>query len=185
MLCADRKGQCKSNLSTASVLANRDFCLNLMHSCIRIWCTAGAVEWWSQMFVHRLSLFPSPCYFFTLSPNREPVHRLRTNDIATMSERNQQIWQRTHDIVQYQRLTFLECVVTFNHQLQLSEWSTIKPKTYFLAERWTVMMLLWKIVSRKACEGNQERETKEPSLRIKSQGGNGEPAQRLDSCGLF
>ena len=154
MLCADRKGQCKSNLSTVSVLANRDFCLNLMHSCIRIWCTAGAVEWQSQMFVHRLSLFPSPCYFFTLSPNREPVHRLRTNDIAAMSERNQQIWQRTHDIVQYQRLAFLECVVTFNHQLQLSEWSTIKAKTYFLAERWTVMMLLWKIVSRKACEGN-------------------------------
>ena len=48
-----------------------------MGACIRIWCTAGAVERRSQMFVYRLSPFPFslPATFFTLSPNREPLHR--------------------------------------------------------------------------------------------------------------
>ena len=31
-----------------------------VEACIRIWCTAGAVEQWSQMFVYRLSPFPFP-----------------------------------------------------------------------------------------------------------------------------
>ena len=47
-------------------------------ACIRIWCTSGAVERRSQMFVYRLSHFPFSLLanFFTLSPNREPLHRL-------------------------------------------------------------------------------------------------------------
>ena len=32
----------------------------------------------------------------------------RTNDIVALPEQNQQIWQTTHDMVQYQWLTFLE-----------------------------------------------------------------------------
>ena len=49
-----------------------------MGACIRIWCTSGAVERRSQMFVYRLSHFPFSLLanFFTLSPNREPLHRL-------------------------------------------------------------------------------------------------------------
>ena len=47
------------DVSTVSVLAN------------------GSLERRSQMFVYRLSPFPfSLLAFFTLSPNREPVHRL-------------------------------------------------------------------------------------------------------------
>ena len=48
-----------------------------MGACISIWCTSGAVERRSQMFVYRLSPFPFslPATFFTLSPNREPLHR--------------------------------------------------------------------------------------------------------------
>ena len=47
-------------------------------ACIRIWCSAGAVERRPQMFFYRLSPFPFPhlCDFFTLCRNREPVHRL-------------------------------------------------------------------------------------------------------------
>ena len=47
-------------------------------ACIRIWCKAAATEGRSQMFVYRGSHpFPSlSSRFFTLSPNREPVHSL-------------------------------------------------------------------------------------------------------------
>ena len=31
-----------------------------IRACIRIWCTAGAVEWQSHMFVYSLSPFPFP-----------------------------------------------------------------------------------------------------------------------------
>ena len=49
-----------------------------MGACISIWCTSGAVERQSQMFVYRLSPFPFslPAIFFTLSPNRDPLHGL-------------------------------------------------------------------------------------------------------------
>ena len=49
-----------------------------MGACISIWCTSGAVERRSQMFVYRLLPFPFSLHaiFFTLSPNRDPLHRL-------------------------------------------------------------------------------------------------------------
>ena len=58
---------------------------------IRIWCTAGAVERRSQMFVYRLSPFPFSLLtiFFTLSPNRKPVHRLdvsRRSRVTTLKK---------------------------------------------------------------------------------------------------
>ena len=70
VLRADRKRRCKSNLSTVSVLANRGLHQNVMHSRCR-----GTTA--SDVCLQALTLsLPSPRYFFTLAPNRAPVHKL-------------------------------------------------------------------------------------------------------------
>ena len=65
VLRADQKKRCKSNLSTVSVLAN-------------------GMPWKDgpKCMFTTLSLL-SPCHFFTLSPNREPVHRLSSAILGT------------------------------------------------------------------------------------------------------
>ena len=70
MLLASQEKQCKSNLSTVSVLTKRSLLQDLMQS----WCHGTTVP---NVCLQALTLFlPCPCNFFTLSPNREPVHRL-------------------------------------------------------------------------------------------------------------
>ena len=72
VLRADQKKQCKSNLSTVSVLANGSLHQDLMHS----GCHGTTVP---NVCLQALTLsFLSPHDFFNLSPNREPVHRLPT-----------------------------------------------------------------------------------------------------------
>ena len=58
VLCADQKSDVNQTCQQSAFL--------LIGACIRIWCTVGAVEWQSPMFVYRLSL-PSSRDFFTLS----------------------------------------------------------------------------------------------------------------------
>ena len=66
-----RKKCCKLNLSTVSVLANRSLHQDLMHSGCHETMVPNVCLW-----VLTLSL-PYPRDFFTLSLNREPVHRLK------------------------------------------------------------------------------------------------------------
>ena len=69
VLRADRKRRCKSNLSTVSVLANRGLHQDVMHSRCR-----GTTA--SDVCLQALTLsLPSPRDFFTLAPNRAPVHK--------------------------------------------------------------------------------------------------------------
>ena len=64
------KKRCKSNVSTVSVLASRSLHQDLMRSR----CHGTTVP---DVCLQALALsLPSPCDFFTLSPNREPVHML-------------------------------------------------------------------------------------------------------------
>ena len=72
VLRADQKRRCKSNLPRVGVLAvaHRSLHQDLMLSGCR-----GTTA--SDVCLQALLLsLPSPCDFFTLSPNREPVHRL-------------------------------------------------------------------------------------------------------------
>ena len=62
--------RCKSNLSTVSVLASRSLNQDLMLSECRGTTASGVCL---QALTPSL---PSLCDFLTLSPNREPVHRL-------------------------------------------------------------------------------------------------------------
>ena len=65
------KQRCKSNLSTVSVHANRSSHQDLIHS----GCRGTMVP---NVCLQPLTLsLSSPREFFNLSPNREPVHRLR------------------------------------------------------------------------------------------------------------
>ena len=69
MLHANQKSNVNQML-TASVLAKRSLHQELMHSR----CCGMTV---SHVCLQPLTLsFPSPCDFFTLSPNRGPAHRL-------------------------------------------------------------------------------------------------------------
>ena len=71
MLHADQKKRCKSNLSSVSVLTNGSLHQDLMHSR----CHGTTVP---NVCLQALTLsLLSPLDFFTLSPNREPVHRLK------------------------------------------------------------------------------------------------------------
>ena len=71
VLRADQKKRCKSNLSKVSVLANGGLHQDLMRSR----CRGSTVP---NVCLQALTLsLLSPSDFFTLSPNKEPVHRLR------------------------------------------------------------------------------------------------------------
>ena len=71
VLRADQEKRCKSNLSAVSVLANRSLHQDLMHSR----CRGTTVP---NVCLQALTLsLLSPRDFFTLSPNKEPVHRLK------------------------------------------------------------------------------------------------------------
>ena len=70
MLPADQKKRCKSNLSTISVLANRNLHQDLT-------CSRGHGITVPNVCLQALTpSLPSSCDFCTLSPNREPVHML-------------------------------------------------------------------------------------------------------------
>ena len=62
MLCANQKSDVNQTCQQSV--------FSPVGACIRIWCTAGAVEWRSKcLSIQALSLFlPSPCDSFTLSP---------------------------------------------------------------------------------------------------------------------